>query len=525
METEKISPFFDVLCSYLRCAMTHIDTNIHEDSVFYFDILIDNAPDLVAVNAHKIFPSFLDMISKLRIDSKPGRTLLVNLGSKMTSVKWRSKVLSRLLQFLKILNNLHLKSKGIVLAETDTLTSYYFEDKENVKHNINTKTVFYNKDQLNYFPLYKGIGSQLCFTKEKNIMNKESENENQKLRAYTEVLLPLLFDTWLEVRPVNLGNAKSVESVISEEAVTILKEILEIFLLTWNLLKLTDEHLQMTELTEWFVEKYQRSFSQLLSNAFPYTQSMAKTKKKNQPTENTSGEKCLEENLMICHVYTILNYKIVHNYQKLEADRILSYIRWSLDNISDKNIVCQSQVIAILTCILKSEDWITSKGMIPLLDTIIDVYTAGSGVFKEHIFTLLCNILLSDHLKVLQCTPSFQTWLGNLPDAISNEETISEKSFDVIMRFAVQNNKLFNESIKSKLIAIVENLPKIRMADVQNEAEAKKKIINLFYWISGWDVNSLNMLQCQLESKNLDFDTKEYLIDILKLKTEGLFAV
>lgn len=96
-----IAPFFNTISSYLRCAMTHIHIQIQEDSLYMLDCLLLYMPSLVAANSDSIFTSFLDMISKLRIESKPERTLTVNLGSKITSVKWRSKVLDRLLGILK----------------------------------------------------------------------------------------------------------------------------------------------------------------------------------------------------------------------------------------------------------------------------------------------------------------------------------------------------------------------------------------------------------------------------------------
>lgn len=96
-----IAPFFNVVTSYLRCAMTHINVQIQEDSLSLLDCLLLYTPSLVASNSDSIFQCFLDMISKLRTESKPERTLTMNLGRKLTSVKWRSKVLDRLLGILK----------------------------------------------------------------------------------------------------------------------------------------------------------------------------------------------------------------------------------------------------------------------------------------------------------------------------------------------------------------------------------------------------------------------------------------
>lgn len=95
-----IAPFVNVITSYLRCAMTHINIQIQEDSLSLLDCLLLYAPTLVATHSDTIFTCFLDMISKLRTESSPQRTLTVNLGRKQTNVKWRSKVLDRLLGIL-----------------------------------------------------------------------------------------------------------------------------------------------------------------------------------------------------------------------------------------------------------------------------------------------------------------------------------------------------------------------------------------------------------------------------------------
>lgn len=80
--------------------MTHIDTNIQEDSLLLLDNLLATVPFLVATNSNKILPNFFDLISKLRTDAKPGRTLTVNLGNKIIGIKWRVKVLNRLYSIL-----------------------------------------------------------------------------------------------------------------------------------------------------------------------------------------------------------------------------------------------------------------------------------------------------------------------------------------------------------------------------------------------------------------------------------------
>lgn len=91
--------------------MTNIDTNIQEDSLMLLDILLIHVPLLVAKDSEKLLTNFLTLISTLRADSKPGRTLTVNLGSKITTVKWKIKVLCRLKGMLQAIFDADTKNR------------------------------------------------------------------------------------------------------------------------------------------------------------------------------------------------------------------------------------------------------------------------------------------------------------------------------------------------------------------------------------------------------------------------------
>lgn len=120
--SDLIAPFFNIVTSYLRCAMTHINMQIQEDSLHLLDCILLYTPSLVAANSDSLFQCFLDMISKLRSESKHERTLTTNLGSKLTSVKWRSKALDRLLGILKaIVDNRKAATQHIDTDDDDQL--------------------------------------------------------------------------------------------------------------------------------------------------------------------------------------------------------------------------------------------------------------------------------------------------------------------------------------------------------------------------------------------------------------------
>ena len=125
---DAILPFFDIISSYLRCAMTHLSTAIQEDSLFMLDELLLHVPNLVTSNSDKIFACFLDMISKLRTESKPERTLSVNLGSKITSVKWRSKVLDRLVGMLRAMVDSNKNNSMLEVGIVQNSAAHTVED-------------------------------------------------------------------------------------------------------------------------------------------------------------------------------------------------------------------------------------------------------------------------------------------------------------------------------------------------------------------------------------------------------------
>lgn len=69
------------------------------------DILLKHAPQLVASEKDSILQPYLDMVSKMRVEDKPERTLSLQLGNKITSQKWRKNVLERLIIFLKCISS------------------------------------------------------------------------------------------------------------------------------------------------------------------------------------------------------------------------------------------------------------------------------------------------------------------------------------------------------------------------------------------------------------------------------------
>lgn len=291
---DTVAPFFDTLSSYLRCAMTHIQIGIQEDSLLMLDNLLTHVPRLVAANSDRIFQSFLDMISKLRIESKPERTLSVNLGSKLTSVRWRSKVLDRLLGMLRAMVDAKKRrgdgNESVELvansADAALVEGFSLHQQQPDAVQRTGRTNFFKADQPMYFSVTRKQYNQNCdlpalfrktvgatITATGQVGAAGFSDEGRRLQHYAELLMPLMLETWLEVRPTNFGHEFNEDLVISNEAAFTLKTVLEIIEKVFELITLWDGEVNNQDLSDWFRATYNREFCAQIFVAFPYAQS------------------------------------------------------------------------------------------------------------------------------------------------------------------------------------------------------------------------------------------------------------
>lgn len=362
--TEAVAPFFDTLSSYLRCAMTHIQMHVQEDSLFMLDTLLAHVPRLVASNCDRIFQSFLDMISKLRVESKPERTLSVNLGSKITSVKWRSKVLDRLLGMLRaMVDAKRLAEQQQLLQQqtqqTDTENHIGFEEtagqpstlaKSRLNHFSTTKPMYFSvtrrSQNLNcalpqLFRHSVGTSAASAAAAASPATGTSSvptaalsfNDEGRRIQHYVELLMPLMFETWMEVRPSNFGTEYNEDLLLSNEAAHTLKTILEIVERLYQLIGAWDAQMNNADLSDWFRMAYAREFAAQIFVGFPYAQGDgykgSKRKAKGVPTDAevqaSGGARCYAQNFSIAYLFSCMNATVTPASFE-DAQRMVTYL-------------------------------------------------------------------------------------------------------------------------------------------------------------------------------------------------------
>lgn len=270
LPAEAVAPFFHIISSYLRCAMTHIQPNIQEDSLLLLDVLLQHAPNLVAQHSSKILHNFLEMISRVRAEGdKAGRVLTVNMGQKQTTIKWRSKVLLRLQQMLLTLAEfrrkqneetalINSKSTALVSHSTKSIQHYGVKRRIDTSQSCDLSTIF-NRSFA---------GSITTAGDDTDV------DESEKLRSYVEHLMPLLLESWLEVRPQKAStNGSSLETLLTPDAALTLKIVLEIVENLWTLIEIYEMHANNNDLSVWFKYQYADVFAaNFLQTSYPYQQ-------------------------------------------------------------------------------------------------------------------------------------------------------------------------------------------------------------------------------------------------------------
>lgn len=120
-------------------------------------------------------------------------------------------------------------------------------------------------------------------------------DEGKRIQKYVELLMPLLFETWMEVRPAKLNATQASadfdedDIFISNDAAFSLKIILEIIDQLLELVHMYNQNVTNDDLLESFRKKYGQEFCNQFLRGFPYHQGdgFKGTEKKREKTKNT----------------------------------------------------------------------------------------------------------------------------------------------------------------------------------------------------------------------------------------------
>ncbi|KAF2899641.1 hypothetical protein ILUMI_06533 [Ignelater luminosus] len=460
---EKLSPFFHILTSYVTCAMTHIKRNVQEDSILVLDAYLEHAPMLIFKYFDKLFDSFLSLISKLRTDSKLSRTISDNLNSKLTSIKWRIKVLRRLQLLLKI----------------------YIDENNRFTEQKKSNCVIVHESQVNcHIPISTGLEIYPL-----GVLNSSSIKEidsNDKL-TYAEILIPLLYETWAEVAPlISTGSRQNGATILQLEAASVLSCITNIYYLLWKLTKLQTNKNNKEVIRVFLLKNHQRFMSHLL-NQYPYYQHGNRKQaitKDMKLLELNMDAKCVNENLLIAYMFAVLYRTFPSQFYITKAQEILNYLEICLINrsyVPNKSIQILISVLRVIF-FENSKNWSGKNiGVTGLLDNVVHFHDhlPIENPGKIQTFNLLCDIIQLQHVR----SKAYEKWLYSLPLLLCKSK-ISAHMVDTLSDLTRQINRQFLYSFKEKLPSVLDNLTAIEITDKEDDLYPHHlKIVNMFRYL------------------------------------------
>lgn len=314
----QLVPFHEILISYLSCAMTHINSHVKEDSLLFLDVLIQNCGNVLAKNSHKILPNFLGMICSLQGEVKLNRLLKTTLKSKSTSVKWRIKVLER-------------------LANIFASVIYY----EKLRMNTIPTKIVEVREHTEYIPVYGDGSIRDCEVDlDKDLSSTTSCTKEtifiEEFVKYVGLLMPLMFDIWLEVCPdEKMENYTEVTNF--GEVTALLKNIVEIIQSITeyiDMLKYNVYDAEYTRVKHWFKDTFHNLYMKNFLSRFPYEKANQVINESRKRQEDFSQlkftEECLEQNLGLCQIHVYFTSLINRNQQlpKVTKNYCISIVKY-----------------------------------------------------------------------------------------------------------------------------------------------------------------------------------------------------
>ncbi|XP_044742724.1 testis-expressed protein 10 homolog [Chrysoperla carnea] len=463
----KIAPYYNLLISYLCCAMTHIKQNIQEDSLIFMDILIQKTPTLFPNYFIKIFPSFLNLISKVHNESKLDRKLSTTLNSKQTTVKWRTKVLQRL---------------------EDLLNAVVFKD--NNRDLLNIKEVYvdkkYDKSCYNFFALYNynilqsNVPLSMFCT-----VNTLNHGEDVLLKS-VNIIIPLLFAIWIECKP-NDENFQ-FESALSDEALSTLNHILKILKLIWIHLKCNGHLRTHSTLISEFYTQIDKNFGKQFVENFPYVKS-ENIRNHQQINNNRAGDsQCWEQNLEIVNLF--LKFHPILRQQTFSvkhSNDVLEYLKNCLLNSRKLNQECTAILCEILKdCFSVEYNKLHKNDTHNILRMTIRNFNKNhfNENIRNDIFNLLCGVLENE--KLAKCD-EYQVFLKTLPIMLA-KDTISMPILKTVAKLCRQNNQIVINGIKEghNLFKIISNFEKFQLnmgKDEEDKGTPIEVLEQILYYI------------------------------------------
>ena len=203
LPVNEIAPFIHIIVVHICCGLTHINENVQIDSLSVLDLILEYFPRLMIPYRHKILPSLIELVSKQGkresnssqtlnlskvkgISSLVSRDISFNVEGKMSSLKARTKILSKMQKILSILfEEIDKRENG--------------EQTDDINIHVGENPVFARIKRSCHY-------NELSFSGWLEIAAKENGNKNQYALDFFHDIYPVLLNSWIEFEPGQLAS-------------------------------------------------------------------------------------------------------------------------------------------------------------------------------------------------------------------------------------------------------------------------------------------------------------------------------
>lgn len=276
------------------------------------------------------------------------------------------------------------------------------------------------------------------------------------------MIMPLMFETWVELRDSTATNS------ISNDSSIVLKLVMDV---TTELFAFISES---EDAKNQFLSQYQDRFEKQILNNFPYVQN-----EKGKKTQESGGEKCIYQNLSIANLYLSFSIKNQQRFRKYR-ERIFSFIEDQISSWKTKDLEFNVKIKQFIHSLfteknLKKIFAIESKKLFMELVKSCDT----NHMSFDTKLKLVCKII--ENYEGDLCHDNIITQMVNI---LTVKEYIPMHLVKTLLVLAKKGNTLLMKCIEDRALDIVNNLQKVKIAD----ENIKRDIVNLLYWINSKEV-------------------------------------
>ncbi|CRL07308.1 CLUMA_CG020286, isoform A [Clunio marinus] len=489
---QNMRPFFPILVTFLKCALTHIKPAIQQDSLLMLDVLLKHAPQLVASEKDNILRPYLDMVSKMRFEEKPERTLSLQLGNKIISMKWRKSVLERLIVFLKCIATQDKENQKCALM----YQSHHIpvNQKDEYLGNLYTQQIeLYFQNNIPISAIERHLKTE----------NNQQNASNVKISKYIDMIMPLMFETWVELKPTQKSSVDNENSTsISHEDSIMLRIIMDIITELFRMIESTND-----EMKQKFLQKNLEKFELHFVSSFPYYQNDSSPN-----SQESGGPRCLYQNLSISIIYLAFVSKHRQRFWK-HRQRIFAFVKDCILKWKLKDVEFNKLMKKFIRLLFSNE----VRKVLPheskeIFDELIQKCNADQSSYDPKL-ALVCEII--EKSKSDKKASIYAELVPQLVQVLSQKEFIPIHIIKTVSTLAKQGNQVVYENLENTIYDIIKHLlsgVKISGSFDSVPHTWRHEIANLIFWVNDKEIlTKINL--------NLGNDpTSRYIQEIIKLK-------